>query len=145
MKLANLSQWNNFSPILIPREISGSEGSMFDYFSIDPLPQMNLRSLPDKRVLLYFFFFSTKNQFYLLFLILWKFGLKIGLSNLNVQESYWRELSSCICACQKNKWQKNIYLYDGGLLLSLGCTPSLSMKRNNWCSWPLPERQGFQT
>lgn len=59
---------------------------MFDYFSIDPLPQMNLRSLPDKRVLLYFFFFSTKNQFYLLFLILWKFGLKIGLSNLNVQE-----------------------------------------------------------
>lgn len=30
---------------------------MFDYFSIDPLPQMNLRSLPDKRVLLYFFFF----------------------------------------------------------------------------------------
>lgn len=86
MKLANLSQWNNFSPILIPREISRSEGSMFDYFSIDPLPQMNLRSLPDKRVLLYFFFFSTKNQFYLLFLILWKFGLKIGLSNLNVQE-----------------------------------------------------------
>lgn len=34
---------------------------MFDYFSIDPLPQMNLRSLPDKRVFLYFFFFYQKS------------------------------------------------------------------------------------
>jgi hypothetical protein len=34
---------------------------MFDYFSIDPLPQMNLRSLADKRVLLYFSLFYQKS------------------------------------------------------------------------------------
>lgn len=34
---------------------------MFDYFSIDPLPQMNLRSVPDKGVLLYFFFSYQKS------------------------------------------------------------------------------------
>lgn len=134
MKLANLSQWNNFSPILIGREISRSEGSMFDYFSIDPLPQMNLRSVPDKGVLLYFFFFLPKINFIFYSKFCENLGWKMDWVTWTFKKRFWRELSSVVCACQKKEWQKNIYLYDGGLFLSLGWTPSLSMKRNSWCS-----------